>query len=145
MIENFRLKDLREDNFWTQNQVAQKLKIVRRTYAEYELQNNMIPINLLCDLAMLYQVSIQYLCGLTNYRKPYGEFQPYDKNIFLSNLKSIREQYGYTQVELGKKISCGQDSISHYESGARNVPIDILISLSNLYKIPVDYLLGVVK
>ena len=145
MIENFRLKDLREDNFWTQEQVAQKLKIVRRTYAEYELKNNMIPINLLYDLAVLYQVSIQYLCGLTNYKDPYGEFMPYDKSKFLSNLKNLREQHGYTQAELGQKLSCGQDTISLYESGSRNIPIDILILLSKLYKIPIDYLLDVVK
>lgn len=145
MTKKIRLKELREDCFWTQEQVAQKLKIARRTYVEYELQNRMIPINLLCDLAILYQVSIQYICGLTDYRMPLGKYQEFDRNRFLFNLKSLRKKYNLTQKELGEKITCSTENICHYETGERNIPIDVLVSISKLYNVSLDSILGIIK
>ena len=145
MTKKIRLKELREDCFWTQEQVAQKLKIARRTYVEYELQNRMIPINLLCDLAILYQVSVQYICGLTDYRMPLAKYQEFDTDRFLSNLKSLRRKYNLTQKELGEKIACSTENICHYETGERNIPIDVLVSLSKLYNLSLDSILGIIK
>ena len=56
MIPDLRLKDLREDRFWNQKTVSSLLSINRRTYAEYELQNNMLPIKYLPKLSNIYNV-----------------------------------------------------------------------------------------
>ena len=145
MFENFRIKDLREDNFWSQEYVANILGITRSTYSNYELQINMTPINVLCDLAILYNVNIEYLCGLTNYRNPYGKFKEYDKFIFLENLRNLRKKHNYTQEQLGEMLSCSQNTISEYEKGIRNVPIDILIANSKLYNVHIDYITGIIR
>ena len=66
-----RLKDLREDNDLKQESVALILKITRQQYGLYETGKRTIPIDLLIELAKLYNTSIDYIVGLTNNIKPY--------------------------------------------------------------------------
>jgi len=61
-----RLKDLREDNDLTQKQVAEILKTAREQYNKYELGKQEIPFHHVIALAKLYNVSIDYLAGLTD-------------------------------------------------------------------------------
>ena len=66
-----RLKDLREDNDLTQQNIAKKLGISQRGYSHYETGDNNIPINILIKLAYFYNTSIDYILGITNIKKPY--------------------------------------------------------------------------
>ena len=66
-----RLKDLREDNDYTQKQIAEILKIHQTTYSDYEIGNLNIPVDVLIELAKLYNTSIDYIVGLTDETKPY--------------------------------------------------------------------------
>ena len=66
-----RIRDLREDRDLTQSQVAQMLGIGQRAYAYYESGSRMLPPEILCALAKIYQVSTDYLLGLTDDKKPY--------------------------------------------------------------------------
>ena len=59
-----RLRDLREDNDITQNQIALML-----TYSQYENGKREVPINILWKLADFYDVSIDYLVGREKERK----------------------------------------------------------------------------
>ena len=56
-----RLRDLREDNDITQNQIALMLNIKQNTYSQYENGKREVPINILWKLADFYDVSIDYL------------------------------------------------------------------------------------
>ena len=66
-----RIRDLREDNNFTQQQVADKLFINRRTYAAYENGVNSMTPETLIKLAKIYGVSVDYLLGLTDNPNPY--------------------------------------------------------------------------
>ena len=66
-----RLKDLREDNDLTQQEIADILNISQRGYSHYETGNNDIPTEILIKLAKYYNTSIDYILGLTNIKKPY--------------------------------------------------------------------------
>lgn len=66
-----RLRDLREDNDYTQNQIARILNCKQNTYQQYESGKRQIPIELLKKLAIHYKTSIDYITGLTNEYKPY--------------------------------------------------------------------------
>ncbi|MBE6815390.1 MAG: helix-turn-helix transcriptional regulator [Ruminococcaceae bacterium] len=66
-----RVRDLREDNDYTQKQIAEILKIHQTTYSDYELGNLNIPVDVLIELAKLYNTSIDYIVGLTDETKPY--------------------------------------------------------------------------
>lgn len=66
-----RIRDLREDNDLTQQQVAQYLNIRQNTYSQYETGIRQIPVEVLVALAALYKTSTDYLLGITDTKKPY--------------------------------------------------------------------------
>ena len=61
-----RLKDLREDSDKTQKQVAETLGLHTTTYARYERGEQEIPLLFAAALAKYYNVSLDYLAGLTD-------------------------------------------------------------------------------
>lgn len=66
-----KLKDLREDADITQKTIADFLHIKQNTYSQYENEHRQIPIPLLIKLAKFYNVSTDYILGLTAIKKPY--------------------------------------------------------------------------
>ena len=61
-----RIRDLREDHDQTQKQIAEILKMKYQQYARYENGDREIPLHHLIALAKHYNVSLDYLAGLTN-------------------------------------------------------------------------------
>lgn len=61
-----RLRNLREDNDLKQRELAAYLNCSQRTYSNYELGQRDIPTDVLIRLANFYNVSTDYLLGLTN-------------------------------------------------------------------------------
>lgn len=47
-----------------------------------------------------------------------------------------------TQAQIAKKLNCSQQVYSNYELGQRDIPTSILIELSKIHNVSVDYLLG---
>lgn len=68
-----RLKDLREDNDLTQEDVSRILKISRPQYSLYETGKRDIPVDLLTILSKYYKTSIDYIVGLTDTFEKYPE------------------------------------------------------------------------
>lgn len=66
-----KIRDMREDNDFTQQQVADYLKCDRSLYSKYEREERDVPLHIMVKLAMLYKTSVDYLVGLTNEKKPY--------------------------------------------------------------------------
>lgn len=64
-----RLKDLREDNDLKQEAIAQMLEMTRQQYQLYESGKRQIPFDKVIKLAVYYNVSIDYIAGLTNNKK----------------------------------------------------------------------------
>lgn len=65
-----RLKDLREDNNLTQQQVSDLLGIQQTVYSRYERGAQDIPVRHLLVLADYYHTSTDYLLGRTNNPAP---------------------------------------------------------------------------
>lgn len=61
-----RLKELREERNLTQKQVAAALKINSVTYLHYEKAQREPPLLLLAEMAEYFNVSVDYLLGLTD-------------------------------------------------------------------------------
>lgn len=61
-----RLKDLREDNDKTQSEIAQLLNIKQQQYGRYEIGEYEIPLHHLITLAKYYNVSLDFLAGLSD-------------------------------------------------------------------------------
>lgn len=65
-----RIRDLREDHDYTQEQVAQVLGTSQTMYARYERAANELPIHHLLTLCSFYRVSSDYILGLTDIATP---------------------------------------------------------------------------
>ena len=61
-----RLKDLREDSDTPQKVLAEYLHIKQNTYSQYENGQRQLPIDILIELAKYYDVSTDYILGLTD-------------------------------------------------------------------------------
>lgn len=75
-----RLRDLREDNDYKQAQIAQLLKIRQEYYSKYELGKIEIPAHMVIELASFYNVSTDYILGLTDDPTPRKPSKNYIKN-----------------------------------------------------------------
>lgn len=64
-----RVKELREDNDLTQKDLGEILKISQRGYAHYECGDYDLTGELIIKLANYYNVSTDYLLGLTNIKQ----------------------------------------------------------------------------
>ena len=61
-----RLRKLRIEHNLTQNEVSILTGIKRSSIASYELNEQLPPVDKLIQLANLYKVSLDYICGLDN-------------------------------------------------------------------------------
>ena len=68
-----RIRALREDYDKTQAEIAEMLKVGQRTYCDYELGKTRIPVDSLILLAKFYNVSMDYICGISDHRTQDGE------------------------------------------------------------------------
>ncbi|MBD9114623.1 XRE family transcriptional regulator [bacterium] len=66
-----RLKEIREDRDLLQKDIAKILNIPQQNYSRYELGIIKMPIDKYVILAKFYNVSIDYLVGITDIKKPY--------------------------------------------------------------------------
>ncbi len=64
MVYIKRIRDLREDNDMTQQQIADVLHTSQTMYARYERGANELPIRHLIALCRFYKVSADYVLGL---------------------------------------------------------------------------------
>ena len=65
------LKNLRENNYYTQEYIASILNVGQRTYCDYENGKTRIPIDSIIKLAMFYNVDLNYICGISNVKSSY--------------------------------------------------------------------------
>ena len=65
-----------------------------------------------------------------------------NKRGAVMRLKDIREDRDITQKEIADYLHIRQNTYSQYESGKRQLPIDVLIALAGYYKVTTDYILG---
>ena len=65
-----RIKELREDNDMSQEKLSKLLNIGQQTLSQYESNKRKLPIDLLERYAKIFNVSIDYIMGLTNDPRP---------------------------------------------------------------------------
>lgn len=60
-------------------------------------------------------------------------------------IRNIRENKNYSQKELEKMAMLSEKSVSKYERGENNVPVDNLSKIADVLNVSMDYLAGRVK
>ena len=61
-----RIRDLREDRDLTQKELCKILNCSQQVYSNYELGQRDIPTDILIKLSNFYNVSIDYILGVSN-------------------------------------------------------------------------------
>ncbi len=56
-------------------------------------------------------------------------------------LKALREKRGISQLKLAMDLDMNQNSISRYETGAREADYKSLIKFADYFDVSIDYLL----
>lgn len=56
-------------------------------------------------------------------------------------IRDLREDNDLYQKDLAEYLRCSQVCYSHYETGKRDIPSDVLIRLADFYHTSTDYLL----
>lgn len=53
-------------------------------------------------------------------------------------MKSLREKFGYVQENVAEYLGISRELVSMYETGEREIPIEVLEKVSNLYCVDPD-------
>ena len=61
--------------------------------------------------------------------------------IMFRRIRDLREDHDLTQKQVSAILNCSQQVYSNYELGQRDIPTNVLISISKLYDVSVDYIL----
>lgn len=68
---NNRLRDLREDADLKQENIASALGMKQQQYSEYERGKREMPMRIYIQIAKYYNVSLDYIAGLTNDKRKF--------------------------------------------------------------------------
>lgn len=114
-----RIKNLREDNDYTQEYIANKLKINRVVYNRYENGIRDIPTELVLQLAKIYNVDTDYILGKSNIK---------NYNIFLKEIDEIEENLECDRCHKKNMFSCDYNNYLFLCSNCGN---EMLIKTQN--------------
>ena len=56
-------------------------------------------------------------------------------------IRELREDNDLTQKQVGEKLNMSQTGYNQYEIGKNDIPTRVLIELSKLYNVSIDYIL----
>lgn len=100
-----RLRDLREDSDKTQQEIAEYLGTSAQHYGKYELGNAEIPFERAVALARYYNVSLDYIAGLTNNKKGLSQGElSHDKQELLELISASEKSSGREYIAVFKKL-----------------------------------------
>ena len=60
-------------------------------------------------------------------------------------IKELLEDNDLTQKEVAEYLRIKQNTYSQYETGQRQLPLNVLVELAKLYKTSTDYILGITQ
>jgi len=128
----------------TARSVAEDLGISNKTLSNYINGDRYIPLKHLNSLCNLFDMSADYILGLTDLKnyKNYQKINELNNNLIAKRLKSIRKTLGLTQEEFATKLQITKSSICKYERGYSTILTIILYTICKKYGISADYLLG---
>jgi len=137
-----RLKERRNYEGYTQANIANILNVQRATYAGWESGKDIMPLRQLYKIANNYQVSLDYLTGLSeNEQKVIGKSKTINIENVANHLKEFRTSKHLTQADIAKALQTTQSNIHKYETGKCLITTMYAIEFSKHYNYSLDKLL----
>lgn len=139
-----RLKDIRKYEGLTQKDIAKVLGIDAKTYGLFENQFKIIPLYHLNTLANYYNISVDYILGLTNIKSYDNSLKTdnIDRMLLGDNLRKFRKENKITLVKLAEVLNTSHSTLSAYESGKTCILTSFLYTICKKYGVSADYLIG---
>lgn len=137
-----RLVETREDFNLKQKDIANILNITQQSYSLWENGTKIIPLKHLNSLCNYYNVSMDYVLGLSNTRHYDVINTNINKSLIGKRLREFRIENNITQTELAKLLNTTHSTISAYESGKTTILTAFAYEICKKYNISMDYLCG---
>ena len=139
-----RLFDLREYKDLSQIKLADYLGITQQTYSLWEKGTKIIPLKHLNNLSNFYEISMDYIVGLTDEKNNSGiiKLTELNKNEIGSRIKKIREDNNLTLRDLAKELNTTSSTISAYETGKTLILTASAYQICIKYNVSLDWLCG---
>lgn len=145
MHYKLKLKELRLEQNLSQKEIANIIGIAQQTYNHYEIEENIIPLKHLNSLANYFDVSIDYILGLSDIRKYKNYTKDIDSIKSGNILREFRKSKKLTQVKLANVLNTFHTVIVDYEHGKNLIATPFLYTICKKYGVSADYLLGKTK
>lgn len=139
---NERLIEIRENNNLSQRDLASILNVSKSTYARWETQEQIIPLNRLVDFCNYFKVSMDYALNLSNENKYKKTINSLDRKLIGNNIKLIRKKFSLTQQNLADLLNTSHSTISAYEAGKTLILTIFAYQICIKYNISLDWLCG---
>ena len=136
----YNLKRVREAHDLTQREMAKILKVSKSSYNYFETGEHIIPLKHLNNFCNTFQVSMDYVCGLTKINIKTTKKYKLNKKTIGTKLKTIRLKNNLTQEDIAKILNTSQSNISSYESGKTLILTAFIFSFARHFNISLDYL-----
>lgn len=124
-----KIKELRTELNMSVDELADKLGKNRATIYRYEKGDiGNLPLDVLEPLATTLKTTPAYLMGWENKRNK-------DEITIGELLKKMRIQRNMSVNEYAKEIGINPEVLSKYETGEKNIPLDVVNAISEYYRL----------
>lgn len=136
-----RLKQIRKERKLKQKDIATILNVDRSTYSGWETGKDTIPLRKLFELSNFYNLSIDYLTGLSKKSNYIYMSDFIDLKSVGKNLKKLRINNHLKQKDLYNMLNITSSSYSLYENGKILIQTSFIYQIAKKYKISIDSIL----
>lgn len=133
-----RLRDLREDDTYTQKYISEILSTSQSNYSRWENGIENIPLDKLKALCKFFDCSMDYILYLTNVKSKAISYEYTNKNIG-DKIKNFRRRNKLSQYDLAIILNTSQSTISAYESGKTTLLLEFCHIICNEYNLSIDW------
>ncbi len=137
-----RLKDIREDLDYKQEDIAFQLGVCANTYSKWEKEVDIMPLDRLNQFANLTNCSMDYIAGFTNKKSPSKNIAQLNFQEVGKRLREFRKKDGKTEKEIAELLGTTQSTVSSYENGKTLILSIFAYTLAKHYQISLDFVCG---
>lgn len=136
-----KLEELREANDLTKTGLANKIGVSDSIYARWENGKDIIPTRRIYQIANIYKINIDYLLGLSNYKKELSSSDKINIELVSKRICEIRKDFNETLVEFSKRLNTSNSTWSAYETGKVLILCAFLIEVCKFGNYSADWIL----